>query len=783
MLSGTTARTSARLLALSSIAATLVLAPAPPASAAITTTQPDQVGMVDGRVRAIEVVGNRIWVGGTFSHVRDGNGTNVGDVSGLAVFDADTGAPVTSIQPPSVIKSSGPGTVFDLSLGPDGLLYLAGSFDRVGGAARKNVAAIDPADGSVEGFAPNTASAKSVLASSGAIYVGTSKLLSFQRSGSPTPGFDPPQVETDPSLRGHVTQPQVRDLVPVGSMLLAACQCDSTVDGTGSRPAKAVIKVDAASGSVQDWSPGGLGANGAAFGISLLVENDPGTGRPTVYLGAGGSDFVGAYDVATGNQVFKTDTSGSAQAVAWMDGVLFVGGHFQWVARTSSQHCDDNAHPNTACHHAPRLVSIDPDTGLLLPESDPWNPGICCRYNGVWALTPDASRQRLHVGGEFTKVGGTWSGSDITWQLTGARTQAYYARFSGTPTTLRMLTISLAGDGSGRVSSMPSAADCSTSCTVGFVDGTSVTLTAAADPGSTFVGWSGACGGSVGCSVTMDRERSVTATFAADTTTATCGRIAFTSSRAGNLDISTMSRQGTQRVRITSHAAADRDPAWSPDCSRIAFSSLRASDAEIFVMDADGSDLVRLTHAPGADTLPAWSPDGDRIAFTSTRTGDAEVFVMDADGGGVTNLTTDPARDRAPAWSPDGRRIAFDSDRGGATNVWTMSPSGAGVRNLTGDTGRSTSPAYSPGGETIAFSSDRGGSRRIWLMDADGLHPRRITKGAGSHTQPAWAPNGKRIAFASTRTGRTQLWLVKRIGSTPRLLSTSRWVEFAPDWA
>ena len=51
-------------------------------------------------------------------------------------------------------------------------------------------------------------------------------------------------------------------------------------------------------------------------------------------------------------------------------------------------------------------------------------------------------------------------------------------------------------------------------CSEAYDDGTVVTLTAVADTGSDFIGWSGeGCSGTGDCQVTMDAARSVTATF------------------------------------------------------------------------------------------------------------------------------------------------------------------------------------------------------------------------------------------------------------------------------
>lgn len=75
------------------------------------------------------------------------------------------------------------------------------------------------------------------------------------------------------------------------------------------------------------------------------------------------------------------------------------------------------------------------------------------------------------------------------------------------------LTATKAGSGSGTVTSSPAGIDCGATCAASFADGTMVTLTATPDPGSTFTGWSGDCSGTGPCTVTMDQDRAVTATF------------------------------------------------------------------------------------------------------------------------------------------------------------------------------------------------------------------------------------------------------------------------------
>ena len=75
------------------------------------------------------------------------------------------------------------------------------------------------------------------------------------------------------------------------------------------------------------------------------------------------------------------------------------------------------------------------------------------------------------------------------------------------------LDVTLAGDGTGSVSSDPAGIDCPTDCTEDYLEDTVVTLTATPASGSSFAGWTGDCSGSASCVVTMDQARSVTATF------------------------------------------------------------------------------------------------------------------------------------------------------------------------------------------------------------------------------------------------------------------------------
>ena len=76
------------------------------------------------------------------------------------------------------------------------------------------------------------------------------------------------------------------------------------------------------------------------------------------------------------------------------------------------------------------------------------------------------------------------------------------------------LAVTVAGTGSGSVTSNPAGISCPPTCSATFTGGTQVTLTAAAGANSYFAGWSvSACGNNATCPVTLNSNQQVTATF------------------------------------------------------------------------------------------------------------------------------------------------------------------------------------------------------------------------------------------------------------------------------
>ncbi|TMM07115.1 MAG: hypothetical protein E6G05_03310 [Actinobacteria bacterium] len=167
-----------------------------------------------------------------------------------------------------------------------------------------------------------------------------------------------------------------------------------------------------------------------------------------------------------------------------------------------------SAIPNSAYYTMTNSVT---GSGSGRVSSDPGGiscPGACSLTVGRGVpvtLTATPSPGSIFTGWS----GGGCSGTGACFVTMGSN-QAVTATF----TALRALKVSLAGTGSGSVTSSPTGISCPDTCSIVIGQGAHVTLTPTTRSGSAFAGWSGAgCSGPKSCVVTMGSNEAVTATL------------------------------------------------------------------------------------------------------------------------------------------------------------------------------------------------------------------------------------------------------------------------------
>ncbi len=415
------------LVGVTALATTVVL---PTAGAAVTQTAlvdalPSKFtpNVDDGIVETIAKVGNRVYLGGTFTSVRNPDSDTPIARANILAFDATTGL-VDQTFVPQVN-----GEVAQIIAGPGDSVYAVGSFTMVNGVSTR-IVRLDAATGAIT---PGWKGSVNKITASVALGDGVLYLAgSFTKSGGnahaemaaldPVTGKDLPWFNVGFAGR-HGTglaraelSPKKIVLSPNGRQMVVIGNFTSVTDASGTVDRDQVALLDLAPGSAsinRSWRTlqfTGQCSTNAFDSWVRDVDIDP-TGTYFVVAATGGNatsnvdgskalcDSASRWELSgTGTSVMPTwvDLTGrdTLLSVAISGASVYVGGHQRWLNNPLG---GDNAKEGSVPR--PGVAALDPSTGV--PMS--WNPGRNPRGAGTFALL--VADNGLYVGSDTDYVG------------------------------------------------------------------------------------------------------------------------------------------------------------------------------------------------------------------------------------------------------------------------------------------------------------------------------------------------------------------------------------------
>lgn len=378
--------------------------------------------VLDGEVSDIELIGNRVILAGTFTQLKDTDGTVITQKY-LAAYDQNTGAMDRSFNP--VIDR----VVADVAVAPDAsAIYAVGEFNTIDGVTKRKIARLTPGGDLVAGF---TAQANNrvadVAAAANRVFVGgrftdiNGTMRQHLAALNPATGavdttFDIP-LTVGLGFLGEISTAGL-DLSADGSTLLvahsAALMAGQPRYGVGLITLGATPSLSAWRTRLYENNLTNIEVvriTNAAIspdGSYLVLTNSGGDKPPT-------NDTVIRFSTAVSDDVQAAWVSrhfDSVYALAITEQAVYVGGHFQfqeapgapdpWPGDSTTNYgwgpTGGAGVLAPAVVRREQLGALDPATGW----AKPWNPGTDA-YHGIVAMT--AVPNGLLVGGDMDRLG------------------------------------------------------------------------------------------------------------------------------------------------------------------------------------------------------------------------------------------------------------------------------------------------------------------------------------------------------------------------------------------
>jgi len=216
------------------------------------------------------------------------------------------------------------------------------------------------------------------------------------------------------------------------------------------------------------------------------------------------------------------------------------------------------------------------------------------------------------------------------------------------------------------------------------------------------------------------------------------------------------------------------------------------AEGDLWSVSSDGGQARRLTSHHGEESRAVFSPDGSQIAFSGNYEGVTEIYLISRDGGHPKRLTFDGRRAQTVGWTPDGKKVIYATDRFSTLpnrQLATVDPTTLVSEVL--PLAEAADGCFEPRGKTLYFTRRpkqgsktkryKGGTiQHIWRFKKGDQEATPLTLNfKGTSKDPMWWK--KRIYFLSDRDGIMNLYSMKNDGQD--LLQHTSHKLFDASWA
>ena len=235
---------------------------------------------------------------------------------------------------------------------------------------------------------------------------------------------------------------------------------------------------------------------------------------------------------------------------------------------------------------------------------------------------------------------------------------------------------------------------------------------------------------------------------------ASTGLVAYRTGATTRRQLTWFDRSGSARGTVGNADSNNlRDPRVSPDGKRVAVSRTVRGNMDLWLLE--GARMNRVTSDAAFDQAPVWSPDGARIVF-ETR---GNLYQTSTRGTGVEEPLVVSDQSKSPSsWSADGRFLMYSSlDLSTARDLWVVPMAGA---DRTPSVFLKTPfnefwGAFSPDGRWVAYQSDVSGSSEIYVRPfvapgataGPGLTGNQWQVSTAGGAFPLWRSDGKELYY------------------------------------